>query len=367
MDVATVIAGFVANPVAFAFTCRGWAQAVALLGRIVVAGLAGRHPATRLLRGDSYDRVIYYMSVGWAAPNPGKSTSSTDASHPIWPFPIPAAWKTVVHGEYERHDPVLEAGVCKTLWQTPQPISGRDRPPKSGLDVRYGQTHEIDGFVCGYEGDGLTTVFTGLRRLMSPQNDDADTAPSCFEFGPVWALGAVFAVGPFFVALPMATGRKHRANTNAGPLLAVDGRGNALDHQEAGWIDGRQTRMTDMAGSRAPLLRRVSNTCLAVDVTTGRQARYSYCAAVVWWTPARGLRVRQFGQPARCGNHAGWSLPPLDADQHEIPVFVLKWGRDPPLALPQKRAKSREAASGPAKRVRKDRSSSYGVVVAGPR
>lgn len=321
VDAASVIMSLVQDPRPCASVCRTWAQAIAALGLMVAPG--DRHPRHPQLQGDSHLRVVYYMSVGYAPPNPGKFTSSVGATHPIWPFPIPAVWKHSLREELDQQgtaDALRDGSVVKGMWQA---RSGKKVAGCGPLEVRYGYTDAVIGSLPPRED--FEPIFAGIKGLLKRH-------PRGLAF-PAPATGPVFAVGPLYAALPSPT-----YWGEGDSLIVVDCLGRPLN-QPGVWADGRQITKLAWSGIVSPFLRRVSPTCLAV-VSFSKGSRFAYCSAVVWWTAARGLQIRQLRGPSRRSDQAGWALPPLDADQYEIPVFVLEWDKEPPIMMPKKRARS---------------------------
>lgn len=273
-DIAHIIAALVENPVAFAAVCVNRAEAVARLGRAIQheADLWTRHPAGPSpsgLQGDSYARVVYYMATGWVAPNPGNFVYKNETKAPVWPFRVPEEWLAV-----------LECTPAKT-----------DRVYHRNADGTLGHRN-------GHYHDPHTNIAERDRPFFERQIKAASPFARSKQF-----LG----VGPVVVALIYDQRVLQTTLATADPL------GNLLCHD----VGPRWFGLLSM--------RRVSPTCLALMDEHWYPGRYQvlFCTAVVWWTQARGLRVRAFESPAHADWTGGWALPPLDADQNGAPVFVL--------------------------------------------
>ena len=316
------IARFVADPVPLAGVNRAWADVVAELGREFLPRLFLYHPKNpSVLQSYSYShqRVIYYISIGRVAPHPGNFTAPLDATHPIWPFPMPRGWRDVLRRKYKKFPTPVDRGVCVHAFQLP---SGGDSPGP----ITYGgdkPVRDADGNLCHRDGRHAK-IIAGMSRLWPVPRDN------------------VFSVGPLYVAIPNAF------TDLAGPPVAVDAHAQPHDDGHT-WLEGVSSGFE--LSDHVLWLRRASPTCVAIMASKPDEFEFAYVAGVVWWTKFRGLRVRQYGRPGS-PDHKGWALPPLDADQYEQPVFVLKWGAEEPIyPKPEMPTEAAEGAP-PAKRAR---------------
>ena len=302
------ITKYLEDPVPLASVSRAWAFAIAELGVHVLSKIHTRHTDNaKVLEGSSYNRIIYYMSVGRVAPHPGNFAAPLDATHPIWPFPVPGCWQNLLRKWYRRFPTPVDTGKCVVCFQLPS--YGYGEP---------GQIAHRQKPVC--EADD---------NLPSTLDNSAKIIASMSRLWPV-PRDNVFSVGPLYVAIPNAF------TDLAGPPVAVDAHGQPYN-DGCRWQDGAlvadcHERFFELPDHLVLWLRRVSPSCVAIMAGAGAgiDADLAYCAGVVWWTKRGGLRVRQYGRPGS-PDHRGWALPPLDADQHKQPVFVLKWGADEPI------------------------------------
>lgn len=325
LDLNVLIVQYVEDPVPMAGVNRAWAWAVSELGRAFLPELYLYHPKnpTVLQSYNSYShqRVIYYMSIGRVAPHPGNFTAPLDATHPIWPFPVPRCWRDVLRRGYKKFPTPVDRGVCVKAFQLP---SGNDRP---GPITYAGNkpVSEADGNLSHTDRQ-QAKIIAGMSRLWPVPRDN------------------VFSVGPLYVAIPNAF------TDLAGPPVAVNAHAQP-HHDGLTWNEGVSSGFE--LSDHVLWLRRASPSCVAIMASKPDEFAYAYVAGVVSWTKISGLRVRQYGRPAS-PDHKGWALPPLDVNQYEQPVFVFKWGAEEPIYPKPEMPMPTEAAEGapPAKRAR---------------
>ena len=315
--VNVLIVQLLEDPVPMASVNRAWADAVAELGRAFLSELYLRHPKNpTVLQGYSHQRIIYYLSIGRIAPHPGNFAAPTDATHPIWPFPVPRCWRDIIRRGYKKFPTPVDHGLCV---RSVQLHSGCAEPGQ----IRHIRNKPVSGVDDNLSIDdhAHAKIIAGMSRLWPVPRDN------------------VFSIGPFFVAIPNAF------TSLAGPPVAVDG--HARPHNDGcTWLDGvcGGFELSD----HVLWLRRVSPTCVAIMASKHDAFAYAYVAGVLSWTKVRGLRLRQYDRPGH-PDHKGWALPPLDADQYDQPVFVSKWGAEEPV-YPKPELPAEEAP--PAKRAR---------------
>lgn len=307
-DVVCEIIALVEDLRPVAAVCSAWAKIVALRGKRLVREHGLGLPQPSRLAEDSYARGVYYLSAGYACPYPGNFACTADATYPIWPFPVSTAWKGLLRQNYRRFPTQRDIGTCD-VYRSPYFGLGL----KAEIQVANGK---LDGRLA--EALGNTAAFTGLLDMCDYRHR---------------ILGDVFKVGPYFVALPEPPLCPQEASRDPS-IMAVDVFGTPLvapaNHWEAG-------HLSNWRPVTAPILRRVSPNCVAVIARTDDPGKasatnsdFAYCSGVVWWHQKRGLRVRQFGPPARPDTTAGWALPPLDTKRKDAVVCVLKWGSEWP-------------------------------------
>lgn len=300
-DVCAVMLGFAWDPRSGVRVCRLWAEAVAALGR---ASLPGRcHPPHATgPSGDSYLRLLHYMTIGLVAPNPGRATfNQQNGWCRVWPFPVPAAWRPHLVQEFAARANRCDAYTDEVKVLLVRSPDSRTSPLVEGL----ASLKELRG--AQFETDSPETV-AFADRIYS-------VVPSLSK------LEYFYRVGPHLVTYPKSL----VSVAPSGPLLAAYDCGMPLCDSVNGWYAGAQA--AHPAATCLGELRRVTDTCLVLVDYVGNKRRKFYFAAVIWYTRARGLRVKRFDCPDRCDLHVGWDLPPLDADQYALPAFVIPRGR----------------------------------------
>lgn len=301
VDILTVIVELSQDPRPIAAVCSVWAAAVAVHGKRLMDPQAP--PPASQIADDSLARGLYYLSTGHASPHPGDFACSADATQPIWPFPVPTIWRELLRQTYRRFPTQRDIGKCDVYRYDGhrlgsvrvETVAKRDKPE-------------------GSLGFATIKANTGIyRQLLKLANHRV--------------LGDIFAIGPCFVSLAE---KIVLVSPESRSLVAVDAAGAPLDDHSNHWNQGH---LSSWKPIQAPILRRVSPTCVAIlaridDLSTA--TAFAYCAGVIWWHKQRGLRVRHFDLPARPSTTAGWSLPPVDARRADLPVCVLNWGSEWP-------------------------------------